>query len=137
MELKSTALLIAICFIISYMVSRTVILQVGKNDNGRDCPQMFMPLVACLLYGISAILLLGLTVINWSEMFEKPKRISSILLGLITLGLSITYIPYIIKAKERSDDDKECMTSANLQAINVMEFIAMLCLLGYLFAMRS
>jgi len=137
MELKSTALLIAICFIISYMFSKSVILQVGKNDNGKDCPQMFMPLISCLLYGISAIMLLGLTMINWSEMIEKPKRIFSILLGLLTLGLSFTYIPYIIKAKSRSDSDTECMSSANLQAINIMEFIAMLCLLGYLFAMRS
>ena len=48
MELKSTALLIAIFFIISYMFSKTVILQVGENNNGKDCPQMFMPLIACL-----------------------------------------------------------------------------------------
>ena len=137
MELKSTALLIAIFFIISYMFSKTVILQVGENDNGRDCPQMFMPLIACLLYGVSAILLLGLTILNWSETYEKPKKIASILLGLITLGLAVTYIPYIVKAKSRSDSDTECMPKANLQAINVMEFIAMICLLGYLFVMRT
>jgi len=137
MELKSTALLIAICFIISYMFSKSVILQVGKNDNGKDCPQMFMPLIACLLYGVSAIVLLGFTMMNWSETYEKSKRIASIMLGLLTLGLSVTYIPYILKAKSRSDSDTECMPKANLQAINIMEFIAMLSLLGYLFVMRS
>jgi|688.fasta_scaffold222113_1 hypothetical protein len=124
---------VIICF--ANLVSRSIMKSVGENDNGRECPGVSGPAMACTLYGASFLFLLGLTV--KAKVFDKNPKITGlhtgilILLIILNMGIFIAYIPYTIKAKDRKDTDTECLTSDNKNAIEYMEIILNGALAGF------
>lgn len=108
---------------ISTLISRSVMQSVGNND-GRDCPNVGGPAVACVAYGISMLILIGLTIkAKMDGQLNNVKLGLFVLLILCNIGIFVSYIPFAIKASKKSDTDTECLTSENKKAIEVMEMM--------------
>lgn len=105
-----------------FLVSRSVMESVGDN-NGKDCPNVGGPALACSLYGVSFIILIAMIVMNKDKL--NPVKIGAFgLLAILNFAIFIAYIPFTVKAKNHdSATDKECLTSANKDAIEKIELI--------------
>lgn len=123
MDPAKILLIIFALFNAAFLVSRSVMKKVGNND-GSGCPDVSGPAIACSLYGLAMITLIILTITN-RYLLTENKLIFGMLIILILLLLAIfvAYIPFCIKAKNKSSDDTECLTSANKDAIEYMELI--------------
>jgi|LauGreDrversion4_2_1035121.scaffolds.fasta_scaffold04430_5 hypothetical protein len=102
-----------------YLVSRSVMKALG-NNNGSNCPHIAGPIMACVLYGISFILL---AMITWQSKDNMSKfRLGlSVLLTALVFGSFIAYIPFIISIQDNSST--QCVKEANKDAIDYMELI--------------
>jgi hypothetical protein len=104
------------------LVSRSVLTKVGKN-NGKDCPDISGPIIACVIYGITLLSLIGLTVKARID-GQLNNNIHLGLLGLmiiLVIAVLISYIPFIIAIKNKSSTDTECLREDNLKAIQYLE----------------
>jgi hypothetical protein len=104
------------------LVSRSVLTKVGKND-GKDCPDISGPIIACVIYGITLLSLIGLTVKARID-GQLNNNIHLGLLGLmiiLVIAVLISYIPFIIAIKNKSSTDTECLREDNLKAIQYLE----------------
>lgn len=109
---------------VASLVSRSVMTKVGKND-GKDCPDISGPSIACVIYGLTLIFLIGLTV----KARMDGNLNNNIHLGLLVLLiclifiLFICYIPFIIAIKNKRTTDNECLRDDNLKAIQYSEIL--------------
>lgn len=105
---------------VGYLVSRSVMKTVGKND-GSGCPHLAGPIMACIFYGVAFVLLSIMTWKTYSQNLSKLAIVLSILLLLLTFGCFVAYIPFINDLQKGSST--ECLTTANKDAIEYMELI--------------
>jgi hypothetical protein len=104
------------------LVSRSTMESVG-NNNGKDCPAVGAPAVACILYGVSFVILIAMIIMN-KDKLNKVKIGGFGLLAILNFAIFIAYIPFIVKAKNHdSATDKECLTTDNKNVIETMEII--------------
>lgn len=115
-------LLLFVSISICILVSRSVMEAVGNND-GKDCPNVAGPAIACTLYGVSVLMLIVLIIMNRKEL--SGFKIGAFgLLALLNFGIFIAYIPFCVKAKNHdSSTDTKCLTKENKDAIEKMELI--------------
>jgi amino acid transporter len=107
----------------SNLISRSVMEKVGDND-GSDCPDASGPIIACIFYGLNMFILIGLTVKGKMNNELSPLKLGVlILLIILCLAVFVSYIPFSIKANNKSSTDKECLTDENKNAIETMEII--------------
>ena len=108
---------------IASLVSKSVMTTVDKND-GKDCPKVAGPAIACVFYGLSFLILTGMTIIE-----KRKNRLSNIKLGLFVLliicnlSIFIAYIPFAVKSNKIDSNSKECLTTDNKKAIEIFEII--------------
>uniref|UniRef100_A0A6C0I7H8 Uncharacterized protein n=1 Tax=viral metagenome TaxID=1070528 RepID=A0A6C0I7H8_9ZZZZ len=119
LKINQYTLIVSGIIMIGYLVSRSVIKAVG-NNNGSNCPHIAGPIIACIMYGISFILLGAIT---WQSRNNIGKfRLGiSVLLTALVFGSFIAYIPFIISINDKSST--ECVKEANKEAIDYMELI--------------
>lgn len=123
MELSKILLIIFALVNAATLVSRSVMAKVGNND-GSGCPDVSGPAIACSIYGVSFLTLLFLTVSNRTKLLENKLTFGLlVILILMNMAIFIAYIPFIVKAKDKSSGDTECLTTANKDAIEYMELI--------------
>ena len=104
------------------LFSRSVMESVG-NNNGKDCPGVGAPAIACTLYGVSFLMLIGMIVMN-KDKLNGVKIGLFAFLAILNFSIFISYIPFTVKAKNHdSATDTECLTSDNKNAIETMELI--------------
>lgn len=103
---------------IGYLISRSVMKTVDKND-GTTCPAMIGPVLACIFYGISFIILSIMTWKAYKENLSKVAIVLSVMLLLLTLGCFIAYIPFINDLQKGAN--VQCLAPANKEAIEYME----------------
>ena len=106
------------------LVSRSVMTKVG-NNNGKDCPDISGPIIACVIYGITLLALIGLTIKARMDGYLN-NNIHLGLLGLLivlVVAVLISYIPFIIAIKNKSSTDTECLRNDNLKAIQYLELL--------------
>ena len=103
---------------IGYLVSRSVMKTVDKND-GSSCPHIAGPITACIFYGIAFIML---SIMTWKAFTQNLSKITlgfSVVLLLLTFGCFVAYIPFIVELQKGSST--ECLKPANKEAIEYME----------------
>ena len=108
---------------VSTLISRSVMTTVGNND-GKDCPKIGGPVLACSFYGLSMLILIGMTI--KAKMDNKLNNIKLALFGLLiicNISIFIAYIPFAIKSQNQSSSDTECLTKENKKAIEIFEII--------------
>lgn len=109
---------------VATLISRSVMQAVGDNKDGKDCPNVAGPAIACSVYGISMLILIGLTIkAKMDGQLNNLKLGLFVLLILCNIGVFISYIPFAIKANNKSDSDTECLTDENKKAIEIMEML--------------
>jgi hypothetical protein len=109
---------------IGVLISRSVMEAVGNND-GKDCPKVGGPALACTWYGLTMLVLIGMVVkMRMDKKLENNLKFGLfILLIICTMSIFIAYIPFTIKAQNHSSTDTECLTNENKDAIEVFELI--------------
>lgn len=119
MKINQYTLISSGIIMMGYLVSRSVMKAVG-NNNGSECPHIAGPIIACILYGISFILLAAIT---WQSRnnIGKLRLGTSVLLTALVFGCCIAYIPFILSIQDKSST--QCVKEANKDAIDYMELI--------------
>lgn len=130
MDIKDIVLFSTIFFILANTVSRFVMAEIGDNKPN-NCPKVAGPIFVCILYAIGSIGLGILTFLN-RNVLSTVNFTLAVLLSLLSFGLSIAFIPFIVESNKNINDKKECLTDANLKAINYMEPITMICLVSFI-----
>ena len=104
------------------LVSRSIMESVG-NNNGKDCPAVGAPAVACTFYGVSFLMLIAMIVMN-KDKLNGVKIGAFVLLAILNFSIFVAYIPFIVKAQNHdSATDTECLPTDNKNAIETMELI--------------
>lgn len=118
------ALLIAFSFItIASLVSRSVMVKVDKND-GSDCPDVSGPAIATTFYGITMLCMAYFAVFK-KNYYKMAHIIGFASIAILCLAIFVAYIPFAVKAQNKSSSDKECLPETNKKAIEYMELILM------------
>jgi hypothetical protein len=123
MDLSKILLILFALVNVATLVSRSVMAKVG-NNNGSGCPDVSGPAIACSFYGVSFLIILGLTFSNRTELLSNKLTFTLlVIIILMNMAIFIAYIPFTIKAKNKSSTDTECLTTENKDAIEYMELI--------------
>jgi hypothetical protein len=120
------ALLLAFSFItIASLVSRSVMVKVDKND-GSDCPDVSGPAIATTFYGIAMLCMAYFALFKRNHPYYKMAHIIGFAaIAILCLAIFIAYIPFVVKAQNKSSSDTECLPETNKKAIEYMELILM------------
>lgn len=109
---------------IGTLISRSVMESVGDN-NGKDCPNVAGPAIACSWYGLTFLVLTGIVIkLKMDKKLENNIKFALfILLIICNLSIFIAYIPFAIKSNKKNENDTECLTNSNKDAIEKFELI--------------
>ena len=121
---KTLLLVLFMMITIGNLISRSVMESVGSND-GKDCPKIGGPALACSWYGLTMLVLIGMVVkLRMDKKLENNIKLGLfVLLIICNMSIFIAYIPFSIKAQNQSSTDTECLTSENKDAIEMLELI--------------
>ena len=121
---KTLLLVLFMMITIGNLISRSVMESVGSND-GKDCPKIGGPALACSWYGLTMLVLIGMVVkLRMDKKLENNVKLGLfVLLIICNMSIFIAYIPFSIKAQNQSSTDTECLTSENKDAIEKLELI--------------
>jgi hypothetical protein len=121
---KTLLLVLFMMITIGNLISRSVMESVGSND-GKDCPKIGGPALACSWYGLTMLVLIGMVVkLRMDKKLENNIKLGLfVLLIICNMSIFIAYIPFSIKAQNQSSTDTECLTSENKDAIEKLELI--------------
>lgn len=120
-----TILLVVFAMIsIGTIISRSVMAAVGNND-GKDCPNVAGPAIASSWYGITMLVLIGMVVkLRMNKKLENNIKFGLfVVLIICNMSIFISYIPFAVKAQNKSSSDTECLKSENKKAIETFELI--------------
>ena len=90
------------------LFSRSVMESVG-NNNGKDCPGVGAPAIACTLYGVSFLMLIGMIVMN-------KDKLNGVKIGLFAFLAILNFSRYCISTSiiilDLHNDSKQRLTSS-------------------------